>query len=83
MHFLHFSSCIQAALASSLDLRCYLLILPKQNGAITLDLPDFQLHREWQVSEVIDCLQLNEGSLRLYKYLCDNKNKWSKIACIV
>ncbi len=42
----------QAALATSLDLRCFLLLLPRQDGSIVLELQDIRLVRKWTVEEL-------------------------------
>lgn len=46
----------QPALASGLDLRCFLLLLPTHTGTVVLELPDLQLERTWKVSELSDAL---------------------------
>lgn len=47
---------LQAALATSVDLRCYLVLTPTQEGRVTLHLPEFvpeiDLKEEWLVTEL-------------------------------
>ena len=40
----------QAALAASVDLRCYLILKRTEDGEVTLDLPDFQHKIKWSTS---------------------------------
>ena len=42
----------QPALATSLDLRCYLCLSSSQDGTINLNVPDLELKRTWRVAEV-------------------------------
>ena len=41
---------LQAALATSVDLRCYLVLKRTEGGEVTLDLPDFQHRVKWSTS---------------------------------
>ena len=43
---------LQPALATSLDLRCYLCLAPGQDGKVSLNAPDLELRREWTLTEV-------------------------------
>ncbi len=43
---------LQVALATSLDLRCFLLMLPRNDGSIVLELRDIQLQRTWTIEEL-------------------------------
>lgn len=58
--FVYLTILLQPALASSLDLRCFLLLLPTRTGTVVLELPDLQLERTWKVSELTDAL-LTQG----------------------
>lgn len=68
-----FSLHMQAALATSVDLRCYLVLSQTFDGEVTLDLADFGHHMTWSLSTlthwpesngVADCL----FSLQLLPY---------------
>lgn len=41
---------LQAALATSVDLRCYLVLSQTVDSAVTLDLADFDHHMTWSLS---------------------------------
>ncbi|XP_025090964.1 mevalonate kinase-like isoform X2 [Pomacea canaliculata] len=46
----------KTAVASSLNLRCFVRALPSEDGCINLDLPDVFLQRQWTVKSVQDNL---------------------------
>ena len=48
----------QPALATSLDLRCYLCLTLSQDGQITLNAPDLDLRRTWSVADITHKLKL-------------------------
>ena len=52
---------LQPALASSLDLRCFLLLLPTNTGVVVLELPDLQLERTWKVLQLAEALSTEGG----------------------
>ena len=51
----------QVALAMSLNLRCFLLLLPREDGKVHLSLPDLQLKVTWTMTEIALILSLKEG----------------------
>ena len=52
------SNTCQPALATSLDLRCYLCLTLSQDGKIILNAPDLELRRTWSVVDIAHKLKL-------------------------
>ena len=55
----------QPAIATSVNLRCYLLLVPSRSGHVTLDLPSLPLTKSWPVDEIAELLGCAEGELDL------------------
>ena len=55
---LNFYIICQPALATSLDLRCYLCLSLSQDRQITLNAPDLDLRRTWSVADIVHKLKL-------------------------
>ena len=52
---------LQPALATSLDLRCYLCLSQSQDGQIALNAPDLELRRTWNIADISLKLQTLTG----------------------
>ena len=50
---------VQAALATSVDLRCYLVLKQTTDHLVTLDLPDFDHHIQWSISALTQLPEAN------------------------
>lgn len=46
----------KAAVASSLNLRCYLRLVPNDDGLVSLDLPNVDIHCQWPVDNLYQSL---------------------------
>lgn len=58
---------IQAALATSVDLRSFLLMLPRSDGSVLLEFPDIQLQKQWGVQELWSQCLGESGEIRMEK----------------
>lgn len=56
---------MQAALATSVDLRCYLVLSQTVDGAVTLDLADFGHHMKCSLSALTHCPESNGAVIRI------------------
>lgn len=65
--WLHFPSALmQAALATSVDLRCYLVLSQTVDGAVTLDLADFGHRMTWSLSTFTHWPESNGIVIRIF-----------------
>ena len=55
----------QPAIATSVNLRCYLMLVPSRSGHVTLDLPSLHLTKSWPVDEIAELLGCAEGEMNL------------------
>lgn len=65
----------QTALATSVDLRCYLILIQTQEKVVSLHLPEFvpesDLKKAWSVTELESTiLTSHEEKLRVLRHLC-------------
>ena len=70
---------LQVAVASSLNLRCFLRATFKDDNMVTLDLPDVHIHRQWSLAslqaELLPHLELSNGGSHeetVLKLLCQD-----------
>ena len=57
---------MQAALATSVDLRCYMVLSQTVDENVTLDLDDFNHHVKWSLSDLTDFPESNGTILYMY-----------------
>lgn len=54
---------LQAALATCVDLRCYLVLSQTADGEVTLELPDFDHHVKWNLSTLTRSSSESNGTV--------------------
>ena len=55
----------QTAIATSVNLRCYLLLVPNRSSHVTLDLPSLRLTKSWPVDEIAELMGCAEGEMNV------------------
>ncbi|XP_019856997.1 PREDICTED: mevalonate kinase-like [Amphimedon queenslandica] len=80
----------KTAIATSVDLRCYLLLSPRATGDVKLILPDMQLTQTWPISELKKLLSqriegTDDDNLQILKRFCNvgENPSMKSLACLV
>jgi mevalonate kinase len=77
----------KTAIATSVDLRCYVLLMVSQSGQVKLDLPDMDLTQTWDVTHITDLLHSTEDQqlqdLKTFCGISEATPSMQELACLI